>query len=56
MPPTTRVAPALDAGALFSYRAALEDQLRRSAQMVDKVRKGAQPADMAIEQLTRSRW
>lgn len=41
-----------DAGALFSYGASLEARLRRSAQMVDKILKGAQPADIAVEQPT----
>jgi putative ABC transport system substrate-binding protein len=42
-----------DAGALFSYSASLVDQLRRSAQVVDKVLKGAKPADIAVEQSTK---
>ena len=41
-----------EAGALFSYGASLSDQLRRSAHLVDKVLKGARPADMAVEQPT----
>jgi len=42
-----------EAGALFSYGASLPDQLRRSAQLVDRILKGAKPADLAVEQPTR---
>ena len=42
-----------EAGALFSYGASLPDQLRRSAQLVDHILKGAKPADLAVEQPTR---
>ncbi len=40
----------LESGGLFSYGSSLADQLRRSAQMVDKILKGAQPADIPVEQ------
>ena len=43
----------LDAGALFSYGSSLADQIRRSAQLVDKILKGAKPADIPVEQPTR---
>ena len=43
----------LDAGGLFAYTASLSDQLRRSAQLVDKVLKGAKPADLPVEQPTK---
>jgi putative ABC transport system substrate-binding protein len=41
------------AGGLFSYSASLADALRRSAQLVDKVLKGAKPGDIAVEQPTK---
>ena len=41
-----------EAGALFAYGPSLAGQLRRSAQFVDKVLKGAKPADMPVEQPT----
>jgi putative ABC transport system substrate-binding protein len=41
-----------DAGALFAYGTSLPDLLRRSALLVDKILKGAKPADIAVEQPT----
>ncbi|MCW5661090.1 MAG: ABC transporter substrate-binding protein [Burkholderiaceae bacterium] len=43
----------VEAGALFSYGASLPDQLRASALVVDRVLKGARPADIPVEQPTR---
>ena len=43
----------LGAGALFSYASSQADQIRRSAQMVDKILKGAKPADIPVEQPTK---
>jgi putative ABC transport system substrate-binding protein len=40
-------------GALFAYGASLADQLRRSARLVDKVLRGAKPADLAVAQSTK---
>ncbi len=41
-----------DAGALFVYSPSQADLLRRSALVVDKVLKGAKPADIPVEQPT----
>ena len=41
-----------DAGALFAYGASLPEQIRRSAEVVDKVLGGASPADIPVEQPT----
>ena len=43
----------LGAGGLFSYGSSLADQIRRSAQLVDKILKGAKPADIPVEQPTK---
>jgi len=42
-----------DDGALMSYGATLTEQIRRSAQFVDKILRGAKPADIPVEQPTR---
>jgi putative ABC transport system substrate-binding protein len=42
-----------EAGALMSYSSSLNDQVRRSAHLVNKVLKGASPADIPVEQPTR---
>src|SRR5262249_30151498 len=41
------------AGALMSYGANVSDVLRRSAEMIDKILRGAKPADIPFEQVTK---
>ena len=42
-------APLAEAGALFSFGPSITDQIRRSAHLVDKLLRGAKPADVPVE-------
>ena len=53
LPPFAGIRDLVDAGALMSYSARQADLYRETAVFVDKILKGAKPADLPVEQPTR---
>jgi putative ABC transport system substrate-binding protein len=53
LPAIYELRPFVDAGGLVSYGADIEDIWRRAATYVDKILKGATPAELPIEQPTK---
>ena len=53
LPSISGIIEDVEAGGLMSYGASLSDQWRRAATYVDKILKGARPADLPIEQPTK---
>ena len=52
-PPDISTARYVEAGGLLSYGPIQDPMWRRSAQYIDKIFKGASPADLPVEQPTR---
>ena len=53
LPAAYGVRESVEAGGLMSYGPSFLEQLRRSATLVDKILKGAKPADLPVEQPTK---
>jgi len=53
MPSMNELSAYVEAGGLMSYSANNDDQYRRAAVYVDKILKGAKPAELPVEQPTK---
>ena len=53
LPSVYGITESVDAGGLMSYGADLADSYRRVAYFVDRILKGAKPADLPVEQPTK---
>ena len=53
LPGTYTMSEFVDAGGLMSYSPNIADNFRRAAGYVDKILKGAKPADLPVEQPTK---
>ena len=53
MPAVYQASEYVEAGGLMTYGASITDLFRRSATYVDRILKGAKPADIPVEQPTK---
>ena len=53
LPMISEIREIAEAGRLMTYVASLSDNFRRAATYVDKILKGAKPADLPVEQPTK---
>ncbi|MGA7347063.1 MAG: ABC transporter substrate binding protein, partial [Pseudolabrys sp.] len=53
LPSVGAIRPFVESGGLVSYGANFEDQFRRAASYVDRILKGAKPADLPVQAPTK---